>query len=136
MEDKTVQTDNNYYAYLNRIVRFFTRTDSGYAFASIDNQRHISAFNSQLIQLLSEKQLNLQIFNFNDQSGLPLVEQLQKPTKLDVKTLIVNNLRILAELRDGILTEKGSNSIQKFNFAREALNNLDVPILSGQAEVY
>ncbi len=78
MEFKIALIDNNYCANLNWIVRFFAWDDSGYAFAYIDNQRHISSINSQLKQILFEKQLNLHIFNFDDISGLPLVEQLQR----------------------------------------------------------
>ena len=129
MEDKTAQTDNNYYANLNRIVRFFTRTTSGYAFASIDNQHHINAINNQLSVLLHERHLNVLFFNFDTQGRLNLVEQLQLAGKPGIDALIVNNLGVLAEIKDGILTEKGSNAIQEFNFAREALFNLRTPIL-------
>ena len=129
MENKTAQADNNYYSNINRLIRYFTRTTSGYAFASIANQQHIKGINNQLREYLNDRQQNLEILNFNTQGDLPLVEQLKKTARSGADAIVVNNMGLMVEISDGVLTEKGSNFLLGLNFAREELLHLGIPIL-------
>lgn len=129
MENKIPQVTDNYYGNLNRLLRYFAKTGAGYAFASIENQRHIQAINVHLKEVLSGSQLNLVLFSFDHKSDLPWLTQLQSVIRPGANAIVVNNLGLMAELSDGMLTRQGSNFLLEFNFAREELHNLNIPIL-------
>lgn len=130
MENKTTPASNNYYSNLNKLVRFFTQTGSGYAFVSIDDQRYINAINNQLKELLTGNSVTLSVFNFNLENGISFIEQLKKEISGSGRSaIVVSNLWALAQMEGEILTDKGVNYIQQLNFAREELVNLNIPVL-------
>ena len=69
MENKT----NNYYAALSRLVRFFERTTSGFAFAVMKNQNKFSFVNNNLAEMLRERNLFLKIINFDVNSKKTII---------------------------------------------------------------
>ena len=121
MENKT----NNYYAALSRLVRFFERTTSGFAFAVMENQNKLSFVNNNLAEMLRERNLFLKIINFDVNSKKTIIEQIRFHKK-ENNAIVINNLGELIQLSS---ETKNRNFLSELNFAREELLKIGTPIL-------
>jgi len=121
MENKT----NNYYAALSRLVRFFERTTSGFAFAVMENQNKFSFVNNNLAEMLRERNLFLKILNFDVNSKKTIIEQIRFHKK-ENNAIVINNLGELIQLSS---ETKNRNFLSELNFAREELLKIGTPIL-------
>jgi tetratricopeptide (TPR) repeat protein len=125
MESKS----DNFSANLNKLVRFFERTDGGYAFASTRVQANIQVVNSKLIRLLEEKAKKTGVVYFDSESSMSLLEQLKQKMKENVSALVVNNFTELLFSFSKNNDSVGKDALLELNFSRENLYELKIPIL-------
>ena len=116
-------SDSSYYAKVNQLGRFLSREDErGYTFACALDQRLIPGINGELTQYLSNRAgKTLRVLTLKPDGTQTLLAQLEaflsaQPTD----ALVVNGL-------DALLSQPGF--LQNFNFAREAIHDLAIPIL-------
>jgi tetratricopeptide (TPR) repeat protein len=126
MENNNNHAGENYYSNLNRLLRYFARKQSGFAFACFANYKIVSNINSQLIGLLAEMQIEVAVINLQPQSGLYFMQQLmQSPAD----ALIINNLGDWISQSNQQNEQGNSGFLQEINFAREELLAIGKPIL-------
>ncbi len=125
MESKS----DNFSTNLNKLVRFFERTDGGYAFASTRVQAHIQSINSKLCKILEEKAQKAAFVYFDNESSFTLLEQLKQKKKEDVNGLVVNNIPELLFSFSNNNASVSNDALMELNFSRENLYELRIPIL-------
>jgi hypothetical protein len=115
--------DTSYYAKVNQLGRYLSRDDErGYSFACATDQRLIPGINREIGDYLRNKaQKKLQVLTLNPDGTQTLLAQLETFLReQSADALIVNGVDALLEQPD---------FLQNFNYAREALNDLNIPLL-------
>jgi tetratricopeptide (TPR) repeat protein len=125
MESKS----DSYSANLNKLVRFFERSEGGYAFATTKVQAHIQTINNELIKRLESTTKKPAFVYFDKESRYSLLEQLKQKTEDCVNGLIVSNITelLFPFLEKGFNEEK--DTILELNLSRENLYELETPVL-------
>ncbi len=125
MESKS----DNFSANLNKLVRFFERTNGGYAFASTKVQAHIPTINTKLCEVLKERAKKTEFIYFDNESGFTLLEQLKQKKREDINGLVVNNITELLFSFSKNNKNVSKDTLMELNFSREKLYELRIPIL-------
>jgi tetratricopeptide (TPR) repeat protein len=126
MENSNNNPGDNYYSNLNRLLRYFSRKQPGFAFACFANFKIVPNINRQLIDLLAEMQIEVAEINLQTQSGSTFMQQLLQNT---ADALIVNYLGDWITQSYHQKETDISGFLQEINFAREELLALGKPIL-------
>jgi len=126
MENSNNNPGDNYYSNLNRLLRYFSRKQPGFAFACFANFKIVPNINRQLIDLLAEMQIEVAEINLQTRSGSTFMQQLLQNT---AEALIVNNLGDWITQTYNQKKTDTSGFLQEINFAREELLALGKPIL-------
>ena len=120
------QLTPSYYQDLNTLVRFLTREgEGGYVFAVAEHQGMIPQINDTLLDKVRAQGKSIYTFGFDleaEETGI--MEQLREHIARDPAPdgLIIKNL-------DDCLRQRGTAFLQELNFSREALHQLNIPLV-------
>ena len=139
MEHKTgFSSDEDFNANLNKLVRFFSRTDEyGYVFASSSHQGAIGWINNQLIEAVTDEDKKIITCFLQTDSDISIVEQLRQQIAREEKVdgLIINNLDQCVFGPASVERQgKPSYFLEELNFSREEIHRLGLPMLFWASE--
>ncbi len=120
----TDKYDDTYFEQINRITRFFKREGFGFLFATADNFHLRQQVNQQVKNKLTENAIQIvEMALDEDENALSIIQQLKNILKeqLEIKGIIINNL--------DYYIKDNPDKLQAFNFSRELLADLEIPIL-------
>ncbi|MEZ4935175.1 MAG: tetratricopeptide repeat protein [Saprospiraceae bacterium] len=113
---------SNYFHDLNSLKRFFNAQDSnGYAFAVAKDERIIPAINQRIIESANEHGKRIKTIFLEPEKEVQISVQIKDQFE-NAEGIIIRNI-------DDCLRQKGTNWLNQFNYAREALNQIGKPIL-------
>lgn len=133
MSEPTQQSIADYYSLINGLARFLSREDErGYVFACADYQpleQEVSTKLQEKLRVKGKRLLSLRLQKDKDRSVRAQIESAIAEAQPDA--LLIQGLDELLsrEVTTGALTVEGARAIDMLNYAREALNELDLPIV-------
>ncbi|MDW7691671.1 tetratricopeptide repeat protein [Flammeovirgaceae bacterium SG7u.111] len=132
MEIKKLNPQSNYYTLVNKLGRFITREDErGYCFVTTSDQRVTPGVNQLLLERSKSKGKNTKVVHIDKKSDIEVVQQMRNARDEQPKAtaLIVQNINDFILKDKEALTQKGSDFLLTLNFSREAINQLNIPII-------
>ncbi|MCD6010462.1 MAG: hypothetical protein K0Q79_324 [Flavipsychrobacter sp.] len=116
--------DDNFQFSYQLLLLFLSRPgEQGYMFCRSDDQRFTHKINASLKSDLAQKGRTCAVVYLDKNSDEPLLPQLEKAVSADDALIVANLFEIVND------TEHGSVYLTQLNFAREALWQIDKPIL-------
>ncbi len=129
--DNKPATDN-FYTSLGRLSRFLLRKgEYGFGFAVAKHQGLRKFVNDELVKKGANNGKRIQVIFTNPDADEPFITQLRNALVAEPApdALIIPNIEEWLPLKDNESTETALNFLQELNFSREALQQLDIPLL-------
>ena len=133
MSDQAKQDQTAYFGLINGLARFLSREEEhGYVFATADYQPLESEIKWKLSELLGNKGKKLVFLRLEQDPDRSIRTQIEDTiAKSQPDALLIQGVDELMprDVTTGELTSEGASFVDKLNYAREALNELGLPIV-------